>query len=67
MRTENQVKRKLNELNALKKSVDERLASAKASGREAEVSLLEAQSAQLEELAGLLEWVLNEPIGRYHA
>ncbi|CAG7643303.1 hypothetical protein ACFQI7_10485 [Paenibacillus allorhizosphaerae] len=66
MRTENQIKRKLNELTELKKYVDERLAAAKESDREADIKSLEAQSAQLEELAGLLEWVLNEPVGKYH-
>ena len=66
MRTENQIKRKLNELTELKKSVDERLAAAKESEREADIKSLEAQSDQLEELAGLLEWVLNEPVGKYH-
>ncbi|WP_276352560.1 hypothetical protein [Cohnella caldifontis] len=72
MRTADQIKRKLHELNARKHAVEAALAGSAAGGsREASqagtVDLgLAAQLERLEEQILLLEWVLNEPTGRYH-
>jgi len=55
MRTEDQVKRKLNELMMQKKSLESN-----------ENESLKAQIIRLEDQIMLLEWVLNNPIGSYH-
>lgn len=55
MRTENQIKRKLHELNTRKESLKSRDDTAAAE-----------QIDRLEEQIMLLEWVLNEPTGSYH-
>ncbi|MEB3103131.1 hypothetical protein [Ferviditalea candida] len=55
MRTESQIKRKLNELLMQKRSLE-------AVGDQA----AEDQIARLEDQILLLEWVLNEPTGSYH-
>jgi hypothetical protein len=67
MRTENQIKRKLNELILLKKSLETRSAELKAGEQEAEERSLQLQLERLEESIALLEWVLDAPVGRYHA
>jgi hypothetical protein len=60
MRTENQVKRKLNELTVQKRSLEER----KTDGANDHFI---SQINQLEDMIMMLEWVLNEPNGAYHA
>ncbi|MED4600937.1 hypothetical protein P9314_09515 [Paenibacillus validus] len=64
MRTENQVKRKLNELLMQKKTLESRLEN-EAAG--ADNHPLRQQIDRLDEQIMLLEWVLNEPVGSYHA
>lgn len=61
MRTENQIKRKLNELTLHKQSVQSRLEAAPGTAS------LEEQARNLEGQIELLEWVLFEPTGSYHA
>ncbi|MFS0838619.1 hypothetical protein [Paenibacillus sp. 1P03SA] len=60
MRTEDQVQRKLTELNKQKQSVQERLSS------DPENDFLKAQLEKLEDMTLMLEWVLNAPSGSYH-
>ncbi|GIP38854.1 hypothetical protein J31TS4_21340 [Paenibacillus sp. J31TS4] len=59
MRTEQQIKRKLNELLVQKQAVEARLAGGSSERDEREL-------ARLEESIQLLGWVLNEPTGSYH-
>ncbi|MFD7521963.1 hypothetical protein [Paenibacillus chitinolyticus] len=61
MRTEDQVQRKLTELNKQKQSVQERLNS------DPENDFLKAQFEKLEDMTLMLEWVLNAPTGSYHS
>jgi len=64
MRTENQVKSKMNELLMQKKSLLSRIESA-----EPDTPVHASLSAQLlrvEDMLTMLEWVLNEPTGSYH-
>ncbi|MGE6226389.1 hypothetical protein [Paenibacillus chitinolyticus] len=61
MRTEDQVQRKLTELNKQKQSVQERLNS------DPENNFLIAQFEKLEDMTLMLEWVLNAPTGSYHS
>ncbi|MCY9589827.1 hypothetical protein PC41400_16540 [Paenibacillus chitinolyticus] len=61
MRTEDQVQRKLTELNKQKQSVQERLNS------DPENDFLKAQVEKLEDMTLMLEWVLNAPTGSYHS
>ncbi|GKS12406.1 hypothetical protein ACFVVQ_05585 [Paenibacillus chitinolyticus] len=61
MRTEDQVQRKLTELNKQKQSVQERLNS------DPENDFLKAQLEKLEDMTLMLEWVLNAPTGSYHS
>jgi hypothetical protein len=58
MRTEQQIKRKLNELSMQKRSLESRLA---------DDTTIQPQIDQLAASILLLEWVLNEPAGSYHA
>jgi hypothetical protein len=60
MRTEQQIKRKLNELLLQRKGLEERLQTA--DNKES----IQPQLEQLEQSILLLEWVLNEPTGSYH-
>jgi flagellar biosynthesis chaperone FliJ len=60
MRTESQIKRKLNELTAQRQSVLSRLESDSGS------AALREQARRLEAQIELLEWVLFEPTGAYH-
>lgn len=64
MRTENQVKRKVNELLLQRKALESRL-EAEAAGTDDHS--LRQQIDRLDEQIMLLEWVLNEPVGSYHA
>ncbi|MEY9093905.1 hypothetical protein [Paenibacillus sp. RC84] len=61
MRTEDQVQRKLMELNKQKQSVQERLNS------DPENDFLKAQLKKLDDMTLMLEWVLNAPTGSYHS
>ncbi|MCZ8522478.1 MULTISPECIES: hypothetical protein [Paenibacillus] len=63
MRTEDQVRRKVNELLLQKKTVEERLAAAPEESKPS----LQADLDRLEDMILLLEWVLNKPVGSYHA
>jgi hypothetical protein len=68
VRTENQIKRKLNELIMLKKSMQTKLEALTGTDSEQQAeTALRIQIEQLEESISLLEWVLDEPIGKYHA
>ncbi|MCR8631790.1 hypothetical protein [Paenibacillus radicis (ex Xue et al. 2023)] len=70
MRTENQIKRKLNELIMSKKSLESRIAALLESEEQHHseaAKSLRVQAEQVEESITLLEWVLDEPIGKYHA
>jgi predicted nuclease with TOPRIM domain len=62
MRTEDQIKRKYNEL-AMRKQALELSALEDSSSPE----VLQARIESLEQQMTLLEWVLNAPLGRYHA
>lgn len=66
MRTENQIKRKLNEMNMQRKTLLSRLEEPDVQENEAERKSIESQITRLDELIGLLEWVLNAPEGNYH-
>ncbi|MDT3425597.1 hypothetical protein J2Z22_001116 [Paenibacillus forsythiae] len=65
MRTENQIKSKINEMTLQRRSLESRIAPFKEDdpGRAG----LTAQLARLEDMIMMLEWVLNEPAGKYHA
>ncbi|WP_284644723.1 hypothetical protein [Paenibacillus silviterrae] len=60
MRTEEQIKRKLNELVMQKKALE---AVMDADGQK---EGLQSQIDRLEQSILLLEWVLNAPMGSYH-
>ncbi|MCI3923142.1 hypothetical protein MO973_23235 [Paenibacillus sp. TRM 82003] len=62
MRTEQQIKRKANELENQKKTLEARL-----SGDAERDAFVASQIERLEDSILLLEWVLNEPNGKYHA
>ncbi|MHA2854877.1 hypothetical protein ACXZ7E_12845 [Paenibacillus lautus] len=64
MRTENQIKSKINELSMQKKKLQTRLASLEENSPE-RASLLN-QDARLDDMITMLEWVLFEPSGSYH-
>ncbi|GIO30073.1 MULTISPECIES: hypothetical protein [Paenibacillus] len=64
MRTENQIKSKINELTLQKKSLMARIDSAEPD-TPAHASL-NAQLLRLEDMISMLEWVLHEPSGSYH-
>jgi len=63
MRTESQIKRKLNELQQQQQAVQARKDAA---GSDAEREALNAQLERLGDIIDMLEWVLNAPIGSYH-
>ncbi|ANY75417.1 hypothetical protein BBD41_24170 [Paenibacillus ihbetae] len=64
MRTENQIKSKLNELAMQKKLLHARIAQLDESSPQR--SALVQQEARLDDMMIMLEWVLNEPGGSYH-
>ena len=64
MRTENQIKSKINELSMQKKNLQTRLAALEENSPE-RASLLN-QDARLDDMITMLEWVLFEPSGSYH-
>ncbi|MBB3113855.1 hypothetical protein FHS18_005970 [Paenibacillus phyllosphaerae] len=59
MRTEDQIKRKLNELNLQHKNLRSSL-----SPEEAQAN---PHLGRIEDMIALLEWVLNAPSGSYHS
>lgn len=65
MRTENQIKSKLNELTIQKRNIQTRLAEL--TPETASYTSLNEQLVRLEDMSNMLEWVLNEPLGKYHA
>ncbi|MCV4232236.1 hypothetical protein OHJ21_13720 [Virgibacillus sp. LDC1] len=64
MRTENQIKSKINELTMQKKKLQTRLTALEENSPE-RASLLN-QEARLDDMITMLEWVLFEPSGSYH-
>ncbi|MBT2760960.1 hypothetical protein [Paenibacillus sp. ISL-20] len=64
MRTENQIKSKINELTMQKKKLQTRLAALEENSPE-RASLLN-QEARLDDMITMLEWVVFEPSGSYH-
>jgi hypothetical protein len=68
MRTENQIKRKLNELTVQLKSAELELSNNLQADPEnvTRIHTLRSRVDQLEPMVTLLEWVLNEPTGNYH-
>lgn len=64
MRTEQQIQRKVNEFKMRQRELQARLAELADERQQAPVLL---QIDRLEEQVALLEWVLFEPTGRYHA
>ncbi|MGN7355926.1 hypothetical protein ACTHPF_01090 [Paenibacillus sp. SAF-054] len=64
MRTENQIKSKINELTLQKKSLVTRLEAARPESTVHDS--LTAQLLRLEDMITMLEWVMNEPSGGYH-
>ncbi|CAM3348543.1 MULTISPECIES: hypothetical protein [Paenibacillus] len=64
MRTENQIKSKLNELTMQKKLLHARIAQLDESSPQR--AALVQQEARLDDMMIMLEWVLNEPEGSYH-
>lgn len=69
MRTENQIKRKMNELQIQKQTLESKLAGIeqRQPKDEAEIGAVTSQVERLDDMILLLEWVLNEPMGNYHA
>ncbi|MFC3748822.1 hypothetical protein [Paenibacillus sp. GCM10012306] len=65
MRTENQIQSKINELTLQRRSLESRLAPLAADDTQ-RISL-QAQLVRLEDMILMLEWVLNAPVGKYHA
>ncbi|MWV43631.1 hypothetical protein GRF59_08280 [Paenibacillus sp. HJL G12] len=64
MRTENQIKSKINELALQKKSLVSRLEVARPESMVHDS--LTAQLLRLEDMISMLEWVMNDPSGSYH-
>jgi iron-sulfur cluster repair protein YtfE (RIC family) len=65
MRTENQIQSKINELTLQRRSLESRLASLTENSPQQDN--LQAQLTRVEDMVMMLEWVLNAPVGRYHA
>jgi hypothetical protein len=68
MRTEQQIKRKYNELTMQKQSLTVRIEHATEDQQQSveSIEILIAQAERLEESIQLLEWVLDQPTGSYH-
>lgn len=64
MRTANQIQSKINELTNQKKMLQSRLEPLPEES--AERRNLNQQADRLEDMIMMLEWVLNEPDGKYH-
>ncbi|GGA40210.1 hypothetical protein [Paenibacillus physcomitrellae] len=65
MRTELQIKSKINELTMQKKRIEDRLAQLQPD-QESQRPSLNAQLERLDDMLLMLEWVLNAPSGSYH-
>ncbi len=65
MRTEQQIKAKINELKLQKKRLQDRLDSLQPE-QESEQPPLSRQLERLEDMSLMLEWVLEAPSGSYH-
>ncbi|AIQ74019.1 MULTISPECIES: hypothetical protein [Paenibacillus] len=65
MRTENQIQSKINELTLQRRSLESRLASLTEDSPQQDN--LQTQLTRVEDMIMMLEWVLNAPVGRYHA
>jgi predicted transcriptional regulator len=68
MRTEQQIKRKYNELTMQKQSLTAHIKQATEDQQQSveSIQILLAQAERLEESIQLLEWVLDQPTGSYH-
>ncbi|WP_410511559.1 hypothetical protein PaeBR_15965 [Paenibacillus sp. BR2-3] len=65
MRTENQIQAKINELTLQCKSLETRLGPLAEDSPQRDN--LKAQLSRFEDMILMLEWVLNAPVGKYHA
>ncbi|WP_138496312.1 hypothetical protein [Paenibacillus pinistramenti] len=65
MRTEQQIKSKMNELTVQKKRLADRIAGLQP-GQEHQRAALSQQLERLDDMILMLEWVLNAPTGSYH-
>ena len=65
MRTENQIQSKINELTLQRRTLEARLAPTE--GDTPMQDNLKSQLDRLEDMILMLEWVLNAPVGKYHA
>ncbi|OXM87135.1 hypothetical protein [Paenibacillus rigui] len=68
MRTENQIKRKLNELQMQKQTLASRKAELQSQAAQDDnaIQSITLQVEHVEDMILLLEWVLNAPMGSYH-
>ena len=67
MRTENQIQSKINELTLQRRALESRLTPSPTDEESAQQETLNAQVSRLEDMILMLEWVLNAPVGKYHA
>jgi hypothetical protein len=69
MRTEQQIKRKWNELKMQKQTLTERLGETTENEHQSveSIQILSLQIERVDEAINLLEWVLEQPTGSYHA
>jgi ABC-type Fe2+-enterobactin transport system substrate-binding protein len=69
MRTEQQVKRKWNELKTQKQTLTEQLGQTTENEHQSveSIQILSLQIERVDEAITLLEWVLEQPMGSYHA
>jgi hypothetical protein len=65
MRTESQIKSKINELSIQKKRLEDRLQALEPEQETQRPSLVH-QTERLDDMILMLEWVLNAPSGSYH-
>ena len=64
MRTEDQIKSKLGELNTQKRNLQARLSTL--TPEAAAYTSLNEQLARIDDMTMMLEWVLDPPQGKYH-
>jgi hypothetical protein len=64
MRTADQIKRKLHELSTQKQSLEAKMADEPETAGKQQAAV---QIDRIDEQMLLLEWVLNEPSGKYHS
>jgi hypothetical protein len=69
MRTEQQIKRKWNEMKMQKQELKERLGQTTENEHQSveSIHILSLQIERLDEHINLLDWVLEQPTGSYHA